>query len=196
MHTLAAIRATKAECRPRRTRPKSRSRKILASRAWATATSAAIFPKAFDEVWLDDDDGMRRRKILGNPELRRHLLSALPGTPPPQNLGPPARISPPRHCSSVPSLGDTLVENARPDPLGVGRLKLQGGEYPPRLLGKMIRGFRFVIDGIQGGRTDPADIQTMLLHLRSLRKEEAPWRMAHTAELHDALEARLAAKSA
>ena len=143
------------------------------------------FPEAFDEVWLDDDDGMRRRKILGDPAyggtcyrpcLARHrpkIWGRLPAS---------VRLALQQRPNLDDSLADEVPALIR---LGVGTLTLQGGEYPPQLLGKMVRCFRFVIDGIQGGRTDPADVQTMLLHLRSLQKEEAQsrWRTRPTCTM-------------
>jgi putative protease len=154
------------------------------------------FPESFDEVWLDDDDGTRRRKILGHPDyggtcyqpcLARHrpkIWARLPES---------VRIE----LQQGSTLGDTLVDELPAlVRLGVATLKLQGSEHLPRLLGETIRCFRFAIDGIQSGRTNPADVQTMLLHLRSLWKERTSSRLAQTAKLHDALEARLAAASA
>lgn len=154
------------------------------------------FPESFDAVWLDDDDGTRRRKILGNPDyggtcyqpcLARHRPKIWGRLPESVRL----------ELQQRPNPDATLVDEVPAlIHMGVATLKLQGCEYPPRRLGEMVRGFRFVIDGIQSGRTNPADIRTMLLHLRSLREEKTQSQLAHTAELHDALEARLATNSA
>jgi putative protease len=154
------------------------------------------FPESFDEVWLDDDDGTRRRKILGNPDCGGTCYRPCQARHRPKIWGRlPESVR--LELQQRPNLGDTLVDEVPAlIRLGVATLMLQGREYPPRRLGEMVRGFRFVINGIQSGRANPADVQTMLLHLRSLREEETQSRLAHAAELHDALEARLAAASA
>jgi putative protease len=154
------------------------------------------FPESFDEVWLDDDDGTRHRKILGNPDYGGVCYQPCLARHRPKIWGRlPESVR--TELQQRPNPGDTLVDEVPAlIRLGVATLKLQGYEHLPQLLGETIRCFRFAIDGIQSGRTNPADIQTMLLHLRSLREESTSSRLAQTAKLHDALEARLAAESA
>lgn len=149
------------------------------------------FAPYFEERVVEDSDGSRRMKLIGNPDRGGVCYRPCLGNHTPEIAARfPAKVLDYLEKSNN-EVYHLLEDVPRYLALGVTTLKIQGREYPAPLIGELTRIYRRLIDQTVDGQPDVAAARAALDPVLAERDQ---YRSAKTRQLHDRLLARMAAE--
>jgi putative protease len=149
------------------------------------------FAPYFEEQVVEDSDGSRRLKLIGNPDKGGVCYRPCLGNHVPQIAERfPAKVLNYLDKSNN-EIYNLLEDVPRYIALGVTTLKIQGREYPAPLIGELTRIYRRLLDQTLEGRPD---VPAARAALDPVLAERDQCRSGKTHQLHDRLLGRMAAE--
>jgi putative protease len=147
------------------------------------------FAPYFEPQAVEDSDGIRRLKVIGNPDQGGVCYRPCLGNHVPEIASRfPARVLSYLEKSNN-EIYALLEDVPRYLALGVTTLKIQGREYPAPLIGELTRIYRRLIDQTRDGQPDVAAARAALDPVLAERDRH---REGKTAQLHTRLLGRMA----
>jgi putative protease len=147
------------------------------------------FAPYFEPQVVEDSDGSRRLKVIGNPDQGGVCYRPCLGNHVPEIAGRfPARVLSYLEKSNN-EIYALLEDVPRYLALGVTTLKIQGREYPAPLIGELTRIYRRLIDQTRDGQPDVVAARAAL---DPVLAERDRCREGKTAQLHGRLLGRMA----
>lgn len=142
------------------------------------------FDSFMEEVTILDSDGVKRKKVLGNPDKGGVCYRPCMGI-----YNPDIAKRFPSHLleylrDKTNEVFTVIDEVPGYIELGVRTLKIQGREYPVELIAEMTRTYRKIIDGYYSRSMELDREKQRLMELSHIRDRE---RIKKTAELHQRL---------
>jgi len=149
------------------------------------------FAPYFEEQVVEDSDGSRRLKLIGNPDKGGVCYRPCLGNHVPEIAERfPAKVLGYLEKSNN-EIYNLLEDVPRYIALGVTTLKIQGREYPAPLIGELTRIYRRLIDQSLEGRPD---VPAARAALDPVLAERDQCRSGKTRQLHDRLLGKMAAE--